>query len=836
MEMSESSPRPKRVNDLISESENRPRSIKDQISESENILIKGTLELYQEYFVPKLDNIARQAYIQGNKVDTTFVKLLIEDPDENTPLKFVKDYITKNKEELRKQSKALKDLRDLEVKLLLEAVESENSDSLRKVLNWFENEVHEDKDMNRLIGIWEKFDDTSGASMTNKDVKKNNMAMIRACEKDNFEMVLTFFKFCFTIDAKKMRQANSNTFALSTNNRGSRFPLLCRYFENRDMEDILFHFRHFQATSKPAFMIGQLRNKIDDEYESDYDVLDQIQNGTFEFQSSFNNEDPVTESFHNAFVAKRLARDHVEYANKFKSIVKENRKFAVDMLDLCKTTDEAALFLSTAFKKETYFTETHIERMAHPRLEVAIVTRNIEFVAHDFCQQILRDKLMQSEETGELLPWNSTTFLDKGVYIISCIFLLPIFIVCKVVIDISMCCRPTSDSVGEDPENNENNEGVHRKNASRFFTFFTFPQNRFIAQSISLLVFLGFLITTVLEETIRFRWVIITFSLSHLLRDIGRFRESVKRKSFRFWDFYSMVTDVLLVSGASLAIVSTEISSDELKHDLRQTEACLTGIGVTLAITKLFYWCQLSSWLGPLAISIKKVFSDILMVTTAYLIFYLAFTVGIKYIMSVPISTEDAKKCGDDEIYNRFSTFFHKENTTDGALKTALWSMFDPGHPEYLGCAYGFARSTALTLWGLYQIVNITILINLLVALMNNTMALINKDKEKQWKFYRTEIWLRFLNDKGLCPPFNILDALINSFKCIDAQENKNKKKKEEKVKTKYVNLVSRLSRRYLRHVEDSDANDATREDLENAKRNILNHLKRQEKSVRQKD
>ena len=43
----------------------------------------------------------------------------------------------------------------------------------------------------------------------------------------------------------------------------------------------------------------------------------------------------------------------------------------------------------------------------------------------------------------------------------------------------------------------------------------------------------------------------------------------------------------------------------------------------------------------------------------------------------------------------------------------------------------------------------------------------------------------------------------------------------------RYIKLMSRLTKRYLRHVEDSSANAATREHLDNLKRDVSNALKR---------
>ena len=37
------------------------------------------------------------------------------------------------------------------------------------------------------------------------------------------------------------------------------------------------------------------------------------------------------------------------------------------------------------------------------------------------------------------------------------------------------------------------------------------------------------------------------------------------------------------------------------------------------------------------------------------------------------------------------------------SLKTLGWSLFDPGHPEVVGCGEGFPRYLALLMWLIYQ-------------------------------------------------------------------------------------------------------------------------------------
>merc|ERR1719295_814685 len=99
-------------------------------------------------------------------------------------------------------------------------------------------------------------------------------------------------------------------------------------------------------------------------------------------------------------------------------------------MDLCKTSEEAAIILSHDFDPKT---NTNV---MYPRLETAIRTNNTEFVAHDFCQQVLREKMMKSDLSGKTIPWNSAGMIDKSIYVTSCILLMPPLFLSKLLQDI----------------------------------------------------------------------------------------------------------------------------------------------------------------------------------------------------------------------------------------------------------------------------------------------------------------------------------------------------------------------------------------------------------------
>ena len=71
---------------------------------------------------------------------------MIDDPDDDKALDYIEQYITKNRVHENLQGIS-NDFKDLVVSIIEGSVENENSDSLQKCLDWFNNVVLEQEDM-----------------------------------------------------------------------------------------------------------------------------------------------------------------------------------------------------------------------------------------------------------------------------------------------------------------------------------------------------------------------------------------------------------------------------------------------------------------------------------------------------------------------------------------------------------------------------------------------------------------------------------------------------------------------------------------------------------------
>ena len=59
------------------------------------------------------------------------------------------------------------------------------------------------------------------------------------------------------------------------------------------------------------------------------------------------------------------------------------------------------------------------------------------------------------------------------------------------------------------------------------------------------------------------------------------------------------------------------------------------------------------------------------------------------------------------------------------------------------------------------KVIVIIVLINICIGLLNNTIAHITQQKGNVWLYSRTKVWLRFVIDPSMPPPFNLLSYLL---------------------------------------------------------------------------
>ena len=800
--------------------------MEDEVKRSKLPQIVGkTIEKHKEYFEDRIEaRLSRGHSFSGNQIDEAFFDIIIDDEDDDGQvLEWVKEEVQNDQTLTFGCSQNLQQFLST---LLLQCVEKEKSVALKKVLEWFQAEIAPLNQVTHLLLDWDWDRPVHSSNFIPKwnGLTGNSQAMIRACEKDDFEMVSTFLNFkyplrddleaTFRIDDSEFKACEQDDKDKWKNHsrlqNNLSFILTRRHFLNED-KDILLHYRNFFAVSRPAYLIAKAKQ------ENKYKKFDRL---------GLTPYDPISEAFHNVHVSRVQARRNVEYRNKFNIVKNKSKEFIVKMLDCCENSEEAQLFLLHDYKIDHYFTDALINEMPYPRLEIAVADKHEEFVGHDYCQQILTQAWLRSDATGDIIQWQSSNMTVKMLYCLSCFIMYPVHILAYIPVMVMGGYPKREDRLKQtliqegQPNDKEPSLCCGLNFLRQSYLHLSFPINRYIANTISYLILLILLIYSSEDpwdedKSIDLDWYdvcIPIWSLGFLCFEIKQFRKRYKGKNFSFWNFYNIVLYlILLVSRATIGIGYLDRcnSIEEEKAMKALVKASCTlwqcplnlfknlnkctadrpdehgpysavvigysffGIGITMGFVRLMYFCQMVPTIGPIVISIKKIIKDILLVTVTHLIFLFAFGLGIYSVMRV---TDDSV-CKTNESHS-----FH--DLIDSS-KSLFWNLFDPGKIEQLGCSdipQRAPRKVGMFLFGAYLLFNVIILLNALVAIMNSTLNVVNMDKVNQWKFARTTMWLKHFDSNYVLPcPFNLLEylhfSIIYIFKSCFCKNNQQAKR-----------------------------------------------------------
>lgn len=104
---------------------------------------------------------------------------------------------------------------------------------------------------------------------------------------------------------------------------------------------------------------------------------------------------------------------------------------------------------------------------------------------------------------------------------------------------------------------------------------------------------------------------------------------------------------------------------------------------------------------------------------------------------------------------NAFSTLFQ-------TLQSLFWSIFGliSLYVTNVKPDHKFTEFVGSTMFGTYNVISLVVLLNMLIAMMNNSYQHIADHADIEWKFARTKLWMSYFEEGGTLPsPFNILPS-----------------------------------------------------------------------------
>ncbi|XP_072315568.1 short transient receptor potential channel 4-like [Eucyclogobius newberryi] len=452
---------------------------------------------------------------------------------------------------------------------------------------------------------------------------------------------------------------------------------------------------------------------------------------------ALSSEDPFLTAFQLSWELKELSQVENEFKSEYEELSKNCKRFAKELLDQTRSSKELQIILN--YKDNANPLEENTNELA--RLKLAIKYCQKEFVAQPNCQQLLASRWYD-----ELPGWRRRHWAVK---LVICIFIGLMFPLLSLLYLVS-------------PK-------------SCYGLFIRKPFIKFICHTSSYLTFLFLLflasqhiasadpdfqgpVPTAVE------WMILPWVLGFIWTEIKQMWDSgLEDYVDDWWNLMDFIMNSLYLATISLKIVayakySGKKSRDswEMWHPTLVAEAlfAIANIFSSLRLIALF---TANSHLGPLQISLGRMLLDILKFLFIYCLVLLAFANGLNqlYFYYESAGKDGCKGIRCKEQNNAFSTLFE-------TLQSLFWSIFGliSLYVTNVKPEHEFTEFVGSTMFGTYNIISLVVLLNMLIAMMNNSYQHIADHADKEWKFARTKLWISYFEEGGTLPsPFNIVPS-----------------------------------------------------------------------------
>ncbi|XP_044748537.1 transient-receptor-potential-like protein [Coccinella septempunctata] len=557
--------------------------------------------------------------------------------------------------------------------------------------------------------------------------------------------------------------------------------------------------------------------------------------------------DPILTAFQLSWELRSLAFAEPECKSEYLDLRRQCQQFAVDLLHQSRSSQELAIILNHDPDDPTPYKEGDHMRLS--RLELAIQYKQKKFVSHPNIQQLL------AAIWYEGVPgFRRKSSLQKIGIIVKVALLFPFYCMLYIV-------APTTET-GK----------LMRK-----------PFMKFLIHASSYLFFLLILIlvsqraedffieifgTESWKESVvtkyerqrgnppmLLEYVVLIYVIGFIFEEAHEmYSEGFSHYIRNLWNIIDfsrnfLYTAVFFLRVAAYLEQNSQITQNPGTAYLRREEWAafdfqLVAEGLFAAANifsalKLVHLFSINPHLGPLQISLGRMVIDIVKFFFIYSLVLFAFACGLNQLLWY-FSDLERQKCfhlpnGNADFANfadscmkwrRFANVFESSQS----LFWASFGLVDLSSFELTGIKT-YTRFWGLLMFGSYSVINVIVLLNLLIAMMSNSYAIIEEHSDTEWKFARTKLWLSYFEESAtLPPPFNLIPTSKLFLKLLGLRRkdklrklsSKRRNREEKERDYKYSAVMRALVWRYVatkhRKVEE---NPVTEDDVNELKSDI---------------
>ncbi|XP_055629755.1 transient-receptor-potential-like protein [Toxorhynchites rutilus septentrionalis] len=536
---------------------------------------------------------------------------------------------------------------------------------------------------------------------------------------------------------------------------------------------------------------------------------------------TLSSQDPLLTAFQLSWELRNLAFAEQECKSEYLKLRQQCQKFAVDLLDQSRSSQELAIILNYDPESPPYMDGDHMQLQ---RLELAIDYKQKKFVAHPNIQQLLA-ALWYEGVPG----FRRKTAMQKLGIISKVALFFPFYCMLYMV---APSCKTSK--------------------------FMRKPFMKFLIHASSYLFFLFLLILVsqraevqivqifgtqsmkraLAEELARQRGngptyleiVLVIYVLGFIWEEIQEiYIEGIHSYLRNLWNFIDFSRNFLYCCVALLRLIAYIQQTSEINRDpstayiARENwddfdpqliaEGLFAAANVFSAL-KLVHLFSINPHLGPLQISLGRMVIDIVKFFSIYSLVLFAFACGLNQLLWYFADLEKAK------CYSLKGGLPDWDNQGDACMKWRRFGNLFESSQSLFWASFGtiglesfeltgiksYTRFWGLLMFGSYSVINVIVLLNLLIAMMSNSYAMIDEHSDTEWKFARTRLWMSYFEESStLPPPFNIFPSmkhlmrLCGKKKKRDIKRESTIRRREDKERTeRYTNVMRALVWRYV--------------------------------------
>ncbi|XP_075234263.1 transient-receptor-potential-like protein isoform X2 [Lycorma delicatula] len=561
---------------------------------------------------------------------------------------------------------------------------------------------------------------------------------------------------------------------------------------------------------------------------------------------ALSSSDPILTAFQLSWELRNLAFTEQECKSEYMELRRQCQKFAVDLLDQSRSSQELAIILNHDPDNPSVEEDEH---MKLTRLELAINYKQKKFVAHPNIQQLLAAIWYDG-----LPGFRRKPVLQKLANIVQVAVLFPLYCALYMVAP------------------NTQTGKLMRKPFMKFlihassYLFFLFILI-LVSQRAEVLVVQLFgtdsMKRQLAEDLLRQRGngptmlecLVVLYVLGFIWQETMEiYVEGIKSYLRNMWNFIDFTRNMFYVMVFILRCAAYMQQRQEIAKDPATAyipreqwdafdpqliaEGAFAAANIFSAL-KLVHLFSINPHLGPLQISLGRMVIDIVKFFFIYSLVLFAFACGLNQLLWYFAELE-RQKC-----YCLPGGLPDWENKADSCMKWRSFGNLFESTQSLFWASFGmvgidtfeltgiktYTRFWGLLMFGSYSVINVIVLLNLLIAMMSNSYAMIEEHADTEWKFARTKLWMSYFEESAtLPPPFNVFPTPKLIFKLLGIRKKdklrrlslRRKEKAEKERDYRYTAVMRSLVWRYVSQMHrQADDNPVTEDDINEVKGEI---------------